>query len=195
MANFTIDREISFLRHIPQVGNYLANALQRVSDSLNQLGTHLGAPPVGKIPPPPAINGVSVKANNGSVHVTIDDQNPIQKGINYFVEHSTNRSFVGAHVEHLGASRGVILTLPGMTDEGATQTHFIRAYSQYQGSDAGPKINFGGTTPSGVLPGGSTMLTLLPSTGSGTALGSGEQQGSGLGPVLFRPAVGPKRAA
>lgn len=187
MANLTIDREITFMKQIPFIGNYLASGLQKLQDAVNQLGVTTGAAAVGKTAPPPPVNGVNVKAADGSVHVTINDNNPIQKGINYFVEHSTSPTFVGAHVVHLNASRGTILTLPGMTDDAVDQTHYIRAYSQYQGSDPGPKVNFGGTTPSGVLPGGSVMMTLLPSTGSGTAAGNGEQQGYGLGKVLFRP--------
>jgi hypothetical protein len=193
MGNFTIDREISFIKSVPLVGNYLASGMQKIQDAMNQLGRSIGAAPVGEMAPPPAINGVSVKAQDGSVHVTINDNNPIQKGINYFVEHSTSPTFVGAHVVHLNASRGGILTLPGMTDLGADQTHYIRAFSQYPGSPPGPKVNFGGTKPTGVLPGGSVMMTLLPSTGSGTAASNGEQQGSGLGKVLVRPPVGPKR--
>lgn len=193
MGNFTLDREISFIKQIPVVGNFVGNGLQRIQDAINQLGTNLGAPAYGKMEAPPPINGVQVKAQDGSVHVTIDDQNAIQKGINYFVEHSTREDFVGAHPVHLNASRGAILTLPGMTDNGSDQPHFIRAYSQYRGSDPSPHVNFGGTKPTPVLPGGNVMMTLLPSTGSGTAAANGQQQGSGLGRVLFRPAIGPKR--
>jgi hypothetical protein len=187
MANLTIDREISFVKQIPWLGNYLASGLQKMQDAVNQLGVTTGAAAVGKTAAPSPVNGVDVKADGGSVHVTINDNNPIQKGINYFLEHSTSPTFVGAHVVHLNASRGTILTLPGMTDEGADQTHFIRAYSQYPGSDPSPPVNFGGTTPTGVLPGGNVMMTLLPSTGSGTAVANGQQQGYGLGKVLFRP--------
>lgn len=195
MGNFTLDREITRTKQIPVVGQFVANGLQRIQDAINQLGTNLGAPAYGKMENPPPINGVKVKAQDGSVHVTIDDQNAIQRGINYFVEHSTRPDFVGAHVEHLNAARGTILTLPGMTDNGDDQPHYIRAYSQYRASEPGEKVNFGGTVPTPVLPGGNVMMTLLPSTGSGTAAANGQQQGSGLGKVLFRPAPAPKRSS
>ncbi len=193
MASFDISREISLTKQIPYIGPYVANAMQRLSDGINNLSTSLAADPSGKMPPPPPVDGVNVKAANGTVHVTITDHNPIQRGIQYFVEHSTSPTFIGAHVEHINASRGAILTIPGMTDEGAAQPVYIRCYSQYRTSVPSKPVNFGGTTPTAVMPGGNVMMTLLPSTGSGTAASSGQQQGSGLGKVLYRPPVAPKR--
>ena len=193
MASFTLDREISVIKSVPYIGPYVANGMQRVQDAINSLSTSLAADPNGKMAPPPPIDGVSVKAGDGAVHVTITDHNPIQRGINYFIEHSTNPTFIGAHVEHLNASRGRILTIPGMDDNGVAQPVYIRAYSQYRTSVPSKPVNFGGTTPTAVHPGGSVMMTLLPSTGSGTAISNGQQQGSGLGKVLFRPPVAPKR--
>jgi hypothetical protein len=193
MAGFSLDREISFTKQIPFVGPHVANALQRTQDAINQLGTNLAAAPTGTMPAPPPINGVDVKANNGLLHVTINDQNAIQRGINYFVEHSTRSDFVGAHVVDLHSSRGGTIPLPGLDDNGNPQAVFVRAYSQYRAGNPGTKIHFGGTTPTAVLPGGTTQMTLLPSTGSGTAAPNGQQQGSGLGKTLFRPAQAPKR--
>jgi hypothetical protein len=193
MASFTLDREISVIKTIPYIGPYVANGMQRIQDAVNSLSTSLAADPNGKMTPPPPIDGVNVKAADGAVHVTITDHNPIQRGIQYFVEHSTDPTFIGAHVIHLNASRGGVLTIPGMTDEGADQPVYIRAYSQYRTSVPSKPVNFGGTTPTAVLPGGNVMMTLLPSTGSGTAISNGQQQGSGLGKVLYRPPVAPKR--
>src|SRR5207253_3159090 len=120
-------------------------------------------------------------------HVTISDNNAIQRGINYFIEHDTDPNFTNPQVEDLHASRQKTLSLPAMDDDGNPQPRYVRVYSQYKGSPPSAPIYFGGNTPTPVNPGGTAKLTLLRSTGSGTAQNSGEQGASGLGKVLFRP--------
>jgi hypothetical protein len=107
------------------------------------------------------------------------------------VEYDTDASFPQPHVVHLGASRSMApMTLPAMDDNGNPQKFFFRAYSQYHGSHPGPKVHSGVA----VDPGGTHMLTLLPSTGSGTAAANGQEGGSGFGKVLLRPATAKKKA-
>lgn len=168
-----------------------------IQDAINTQAEHIGVDPVGKAAPPPAIQAVSVVPSTTAgemAHVTIQDNNPISKGVHYFVEYDTDPNFGRPHVEHFGASRGRVLNLPALDDAGAAQTYYVRGYSQYPGSDPGPKIPFGGTTPTPVtFPTGTTQLTLQPSTGSGTASPTGDQGGSGFGKVNTRAALGPKR--
>jgi hypothetical protein len=85
------------------------------------------------------------------------------------------------------------VTLPAQDDNGGSQQFYFRAYSQYPGGKPGVPVHFGGETPTAVDPGGTQQLTLIPSTGSGTAQVSGEQGGSGFGIVLHRRPTGPKR--
>lgn len=192
----SLERHIGFFRQIPGIGNYLADAFQTLEQSVNTVAQNSTTALGTKMAAPPPVDNIDVKSSNGLLHVTLTDHNTIQKGINYFVEHSTRPDFVGAHVVHLNASRGATISLPGLTDEGDDQPVFVRGYSQYQGSNAGKKVAFGGAAPTPILPGGTTRMTLLPSTGSGTALTNGEQQGSGLGTVFTRPATQPaKRTA
>jgi hypothetical protein len=66
------------------------------------------------------------------------------------------------------------------------QVWYFRAYSQYPGSHPGPKVLFGGNNATSVNPGGTQAMTLLPSTGSGTAQNSGQEGGSGFGKNLYR---------
>jgi hypothetical protein len=192
-----LSNEIAILRKIPGVGQFLGNALQKLEDGTNQLGTNIGADPTQTIPAPPPIQGLTVKTDGaGNVHAVINDSSSIQRGIQYFVEvqqlpTSAPLTFSQPHVIQLGASRTMPPTpLPAQDDSGNPVHYIFQGYSQYPGGLPGPKVRFGGTTPTAVLPGGSGKATLLASTGSGTASANGQQQGSGLGKTLFRSKAG-----
>jgi hypothetical protein len=193
--SLSIDKEMAFLQQIPEFGQYLSEALRRLQDGVNNLGQNVAVDPSGTIPAPPTIQQLTVKSNgNGLVHAVINDSNPIQKNLNYFVEYDTDPSFPQPHVVHLGASRSMApLTLPAKDDNGNAQKFYFRAYSQYPGSHPGEAVHHGGATPTAVDPGGTQQMTLLSSTGSGTAQPTGQQGGSGFGKVLFRSQQGPKR--
>ena len=182
-------------------GKYLGNALKLLQDGINGLGVNLGGDPTQTISPPPTIQGLTIKADgNGSVHGVINDSSPIQKGIHYFVEYQQLRTtapltFSQPHVVHLGTSRTMNpMALPAKDDNGNPVHYIFQAYSQYPGGEPGEKIRYGGTTPTPISPGGNVSMTLLPSTGSGTAQGTGQQPGSGFGTVLFRRVVAAKRS-
>jgi len=196
--SINFEKEITFLSNIPEFGQYLAVALRGIRDGLNNLGQNIAVDPAGNLPAPPPINQLTVKTNGqGLVHATITDNNAIQKHANYFVEYDTSPSFPQPHVIHLGASRTMSpILLPAGDDNGNPQKFYFRAYSQYLGSkEPGPKVHFGGSAPTAVNPGGSQNMTLLPSTGSGTAQANGQGGGSGFGKVLFRAGVQPKRVS
>ena len=188
-----LSNEITILRKIPTVGQFLGQALQKLQDGANQLGENLGADPTQTVPAPPPIQGLTVKTDgSGNVHAVINDSSDIQRGIHYFLEvqqlpTSAPLTFSQPHVVQLGASRSMLPTpLPAQDDNGNPVHYIFQGYSQYPGGLPGPKVRFGGITPTPVLPGGTGRATLLPSTGSGTALNSGEQSGYGLGKNLFR---------
>lgn len=193
----SIAKEISYLRKLPVIGKYLNTAFQRLVDGVNNLGNNVSVDPTGIMPAPSPIQSLTVKGDgNGTVHAVISDNNPIQKNIHYFVEYANEPNFLQPHVVHLGTSRTMNpITLPAMDDNGNAQQFFFRGYSQYPGSHPGPVIHFGGTTPTAVNTGGSVKLTLLSSTGSGTAQNSGQQSGSGFGKIQIRPQTGPKRTS
>ena len=189
-----INKELNFIRQIPTIGNYLGDALQRIVKGVNLTGQHIGLDPAGVLPAPNPIQQLDVKTNGtGLVHATITDHNEISKNLNYFIEYANEPSFLQPHVVHLGASRSMPpLQLPAMDDNGNPQNFYFQAYSQYPGSHPGPKIMHGGTTPAAINPGGTQQMTLLPSTGSGTAQNSGQEGGSGFGKVQIRPATSKK---
>lgn len=188
-----INNEIAILRKLPGVGQFLGNALQKLMDGGNQLGQNIGADPTQTLPAPPPIQGLSVKTDgNGNVHAVINDSSDIQKGLHYFIEvqqllTSAPLTFSQPHVIQLGASRTMPpMPLPAQDDNGNPVHYIFQGYSQYIGGMPGTKIRFGGTSTTPLLPGGTGRATLLPSTGSGTALNSGQQAGYGLGKTLFR---------
>lgn len=190
-----LNRYRDFLGKMPGFGSYLSQALQEVQDGINNGFKSLGANATGSAITPDPIQQLTVKTNNnGLVHAVISDATPIQRNLHYFVEYDTSPAFSQPHVVHLGASRQMNpITLPALDDNGNPQQFYFRAYSQYPGGQPGQPIKFGGETATAVNPGGSQSMTLLSSTGSGTAQNTGEQGGAGFGFVLHRPGPAPKR--
>lgn len=186
-----------FLKKIKNENPFLGNYLESMFDSINVALGHMGIDIKGKKQPPPPIAGLNVASGSDHVHVTINDSSTVAKNVQYFVEWSANDpTFAQPHVEDLGASRGKVLPLPAKNGSGGTQTYYFRAYSQYAGSDPQAKKAYFGSSgaPTAVTLTGSSTLNLLPSQGSGTGRADGTQGGSGIGFVLQRPAVGPKRS-
>lgn len=186
-----------FLREVKNRDPHLGLLLENFMDSVNVSLQHLGVQTTGKVAPPVQVQALNVAAGSDHVHVTLTDNSQVKKNLQYFVEWSANDpTFANPHVEHLGASRGRVLALPAKDGHGSTQQYYFRAYSQYMGSDPQSKKAYFGTlgAPTAVTLTGSSQLTLLSSTGSGTGKPDGSQGGSGIGVVLQRPAPGPKRA-
>lgn len=160
----------------------MALMFQKMTDAINQGNAAAGVDPTGHIQPPSPPQNISVKAASGLVHVTLTDNSQRSRSLNYFLEHDTTPSFSNPHVVHLVASRGTFLNLPAKDDNNNPQSWYFRAYSQYPGSaQRSDHIIFGGAiAPTPVSVGGTTQLTPLPSTGSGTASTNGQQkQGEG----------------
>lgn len=181
--------EIDYLRSIPTFGAYLSRALTRLQETINQIGQNTASDPTGTLPAPNPLASVNVASDGGNlVHVTLTDTNVLQKNTSYFIEHADNPAFANAHQEHLVASRGRILNLP-------QGTYYVRGYHQPFGGKPSKPVNFGGTVPTPIVITSGSTLSLLPSTGSGTAAPDGSQPGQGLGIFLSRPAPQPKRTS
>lgn len=170
-----------------------AAALRMIEDAINHLAKNTGSSALGEPSPPGNIQALNVKVNGELAHASITDNSPLTRNIHYFLEYANEPNFLAPLVEHLGTSRQRVLNLPTNDDGGVAHNYYLRAYSQYPGSKPSARVNFGGQLPSAVVMNGSTNLTLLPSTGSGTAAPNGEQGGQGFGRFITRPAVQPKR--
>ncbi len=161
--------------------------IQKVITGLNSLGFNIGASPVGRIAPPPPINGLNVTVGGEYAHVTINHNAAIRQGIHYFVEAANNPSFIGAHPIHYGTSRTRDpIHLAPMDSNGNPQSWYLRGYAQYPGSSPSKPVVYGGSSPTAITTSGTTQLTWNSSTGSGTSSNNGQQIGWGFGKVQTR---------
>lgn len=177
----------------PRLGTLLRT---RVFTAINAVAKNAGVSATGNAQAPDPPNSINVKTTGEMVHVSIADNNQLQKGVHYFTEADTNPAFTQPIVIHHGPSRtGAPFTLPTNDDAGAAHNWYVRSYSQYPGSHPSPPVAFGGNAnPTPITLSGATNMTLLPSTGSGTAPGNGQTGGVGFGKVTLRPVPSPRRA-
>jgi hypothetical protein len=169
--------------------------LQRIIKAVNATAKAAGVAPVGQVSAPTAPDGVSAVAAGEMLHVSVTHNAPVDRGIHYFTEVSTTPAFNQPIVLHHGTSRTPPpFPLPTKDNSGATHNFYVRSYSQLPGGPPSAPVVFGGSSnPTPITMGGSTQLSLLPSTGSGTAPANGQSAGQGFGKQSTRPSVGPKR--
>ncbi len=170
----------------PKLGIYLR---QYVVPAITTTATNAAVSPTGTVASPQQPSGISVAAAGEMVHVSITDNAPVSRGVNYFTEISPNDpTFRQPIVFHHGASRTPPpFPLPSKDSTGTAIKYYLRSYSQYPGSPpSAPVVHGGAANPTAVTLGGTTQLDLLPSTGSGTASGNGTQGGQGLGKFPVR---------
>ena len=165
----------------PKLGQYLR---QYLIPSVTTTARNAAVSPTGTAAAPEAPSGISVAAAGEMVHVSLTDNSALNRGVNYFTEISANDpSFRQPIVFHHGTSRTPPpFPLPSKDGSGNPISYYLRSYSQYPGSHPSfPTVHGGAASPTPVTLGGTTQLNLLPSTGSGTASGSGTQPGQGFG--------------
>lgn len=177
----------------PRLGTLLRN---RVFTSINQVAQNAGVAAVGNTQTPAAPNSIAVKTAGELVHVAITDNSALDKGTHYFTEMDTDPSFPQPMVHYHGPSRtGPPFQLPTNDDTGSLHSWYFRTYSQKPGSLPSAPVVYGGNgNPLAVTLSGSTSLTPIPSTGSGTSSGNGQTGGVGFGKVVYRPVPAPKRS-
>lgn len=179
---------------------------EKLINGVNSLGRTLGADAVGTTQPPPPISGITLQASNPVnnirtatseiLHWTINHPGSLNKGTRYFSEIDTNPNFLNSHVVDHGASRSGFVTLPTFSSVGVKANYYLRSYAQAPGSlPTKPYVLGGLVGATAIQMGGTSVMALLSSTGSGTAPTNGSRGGSGLGKVLSSvPAVTTKRS-
>lgn len=192
------------LNYIAQRDTYAGSLFARIIKAVNSVANNTATAAIGKLTPPDPINAITVKGTQvGNVitcpgeilHFTLTHNSAIKKGLQYISEWDTSPAFTQPHIIDHGCSRTHTMTLPTFQDDATTpNTYYLRSYSQYPGSDPSKKTVLGGLSQATqIVMSGTTALTPLASTGSGTASPFGNQGGKGLGVVLNRPSPGPKR--
>jgi hypothetical protein len=163
-------------------------AIQSVSQALENLSTKLSINSQGDTRPPAPHSAVNVVAKGGVTHVSLMDNNPRTSQVHNFVEWDTDRNFSNAQPIHLGPTRQVrIPTFMGVTPV------YVRSYTQhsdgqrsefsYHGTKQNPTPIIDGATIPGPTP--------PPTTGSGTSPVAGH--GFGVEPFVSSPTNPGKR--
>jgi len=182
-------RELSV---IDQKDWQIGSLFKRIIDHVNGLGQSLQASGNGEVPAPKAPDSVSVKVSGELMHVQINHTGELNRNTHYFTEIGVNDN--GAFSQPVVVFHGPSRTshpifLPTFVDGGVTKNnYYVRVYAQTAGGPPSPVTIAGGATnPTKFQMAGSTNMTLLSSTGSGTAANTGQQGGWGFGKVQKRP--------
>jgi hypothetical protein len=176
-------------RYLARIFTSDANAgsfFKKIIDAINTLGINTGVSPNGDNPPPPPVTKVTVKSAGETIHAVADHPGTISRGIKYVWQVSANDPAFSQPHNFPSESRTFMQNFPTKDDGGHMVNYYVRVIPQYRGSQAQTPTAYGGTTPAAVTLSGSTAMTLLPSTGAGTAANNGQQGLQGLGSFQSR---------
>jgi hypothetical protein len=168
----------------PDLAGKMYEALQDFNSAITNHVQQTNGNPTGEPQPPDSQMGVQVTTRQGYMHVAMNDQGPLYRGVQYWVEHADNPNFTNAvHTQASGTE------LRNHTEFIGNQTRYVRAYKSYPWSSPTSPVIHGGTAPIAVQGGGAHPGPLyLPSQGTGTSTAG--QINTGPGPVPFRSATG-----
>lgn len=160
-----------------------ATLLDRIIGAVNLAATNSGVSPIGEYPSPSPIDNLNISAAGETVQATIQHSGALERSVRYFLEADNSPAFPRPLVHDLGSSRSPMpFALPSLDSNGKQLSWYFRAYAQYPGSKPSvPTVLGGVNNPTAIRLKGSTSLTPLLSTGSGTSSSTGMQGGWGLG--------------
>jgi len=158
-------------------------------ESHNNVAFQANAEPVGTKEAPPQIGALNVVASGGYHHFTIQDNSPVQRGLEYFIEWDTSPNFTNPQQESLGPDR---TWRPQLGVKGPI---YARAYSAYKSSPPSEPVYAGGSksAPQGFDAGGITLTVAGVTAGVATVTATGvvtgptppQNPGSGTEPSLL----------
>lgn len=168
----------------PELAGKVYEALQDFNKAITNHLSQTNGNATGEPQPPDSQMGVQVTARDGWMHVALNDQGPLFRGVQYWVAHADNPNFVNAvHTQASGTE------LRNHTEFIGNQTRYVQAYKSYPWSSPTTPVVHGGVKPTAIQGGGSSLGPLyLPSQGTGTSTAG--QIATGPGPVPFRSATG-----
>jgi len=148
--------------------------MKKYEDAINNIAAQANANPAApQASAPPQISSVNASVlAPGILHLQVQDNNPVTRGIWYHYEISTTPDFQIGTVIHAGAtpSRDLLVNVGA----GAV---YARAYSQYLTSPPSSPV----PAPAAVDPGGGTRTGSVSGAGSGTEPSLQPQPGAGFG--------------
>ena len=163
---------IANLERIRQRDPEVAEALESIARVAANVADQTNSAVTGSTPAPNAPTSLSVLASGGIHDIAITDNNPVNRGINYFVEYSPEATFVKPTVVDLGATRNLRTAL-------GNQTLFFRAYSAYPTSPRSAAVYFGSATNPTAVNGGGASAGPTPQTSQGSGTTDGANGGDG----------------
>lgn len=168
----------------PDLAGRIYEAMQDFNSAITNHLMQTNGNATGEPQPPPSPMGIQVTARDGWMHVALNDQGPLYRGVQYWVAHADNPNMVNAvHTQASGTE------LRNHTEFIGNQTRYVQAYKSYPWSGPTAPVVHGGATPMAVQGGGASPGPLyLPSQGTGTST-AGEIT-TGPGKVAFRSTTG-----
>jgi hypothetical protein len=156
----------------------IGEALDSLKTGVENMGQQLAVNPQGTTNAPAPPNAINVTANSSGIHrISLTDNNPRTRQVNYFVDFDTDPQFGNAQTEHLGVQRQ--RSIP--QSMGKTPV-FYRGYCSYPSGGRSPFIYFGTSSKPTPVVDGATVVgpDFHPTTGSGTSstggYGFGQEQ-------------------
>ena len=125
----------------PKLGQYLR---QYLVPAITTTAKNAAVSPIGSVAAPDAPSAVNVAAFGEMVHVSVQDNSPLNRGVNYFTEIGVDDPhFTQPIVFHHGTSRTPPpFPLPTNVSGGGSPVahkYYIRSYSQYPGGPPSEK--------------------------------------------------------
>lgn len=121
---------LAYIRSAKEWTPDLAGRVYEAVQSLNlAVSNHLqqtNGNATGEPQPPPAPLGVQVTARDGYMHVAVNDQQNLYRGVQYWVAHADNPNFTNAiHTQASGTE------LRNHTEFIGNQTRYVQVYKSY----------------------------------------------------------------
>lgn len=151
----------------------LVQALDDINVNLERTMNQTNSSPTGQTEAPPAPSSLVVNASQGIFDASITDHNPVNRGINYFLEYSPNPGFTAPTTVDLGQSRN-------FRGHFGNQTLYWRAHSAYPTSPRSDHAYHGSQSSPVPVSGGGSIAgpALSASQGSGTTNGATGSDGA-----------------
>lgn len=160
------------LGKLKTISTDLHDTVKQIQSYVNAFSVQMGLDANRSFPAPGPPQQViaSVAAATGLMQVSIVDKQPKGRLINYFVDYANNPAFTNAITVPMQATRTCRMYL-------GVGTYYVRAYSQYFGSNPSQKINVGGAVPTPLVVAGEVP----PGGGVPQGSGGGNAGGGGFG--------------
>lgn len=171
MPNLAL-KNLAHLKTLDPTG-ILYDMVKQLEAAHNNIGAQVNAAPVGTTDAPPQIGAIHAEIMTAGVHkITITDNSPVSRGVQYFAEGSTTPDFKSGSVITIPMGPSRVAIVP----TGAGAIHW-RGFHQYPTSAPSDPVY----AAAAVDAGGGARIASLSSPGSGTEPSLDPQPGAGFG--------------